>query len=168
MKSTRRLFLQETGLLALATVLPTAVLAQSSDALNPTFSEENLAGLKNLSAATFEPWIGSRFSISLNGVSKGWLLLTAVDSPSAPKAADLLEKPADWNGPRATSGNTPEVTSFALRFERTGTPLVQETYLLEHDWLGKFPLLLVPSGLAGSKTTCTATFSLFGSQESKL
>jgi hypothetical protein len=32
--------------------------------------------------------------------------------------------------------------------------------MLAHDWLGTFPLFLVPSGLAGPTSTCMAVFTM--------
>lgn len=150
MKSTRRLFLKETGLFAAATVLPVGAFSQEvRNAQNTTFDAENLSNLDGVSAETFARWIGSRMRVSLNGQARGSLVLIAVESKDSPAMVSS-----------ARSAVSPKVTSFLLTFRRTGTPLPQETYLLDHDWLGRFPLLLVPSGLPGPTSTCSAVFTL--------
>lgn len=149
MKSTRRLFLKETGLFAAATVLPVGAFSQEvRNAQNTTFDAENLSNLDGVSAETFEQWIGSRIRVSLDGQARGFLVLSAAKMLDTPTAAATREPSAG-----------PKVTSFLLTFRRTGTPLPQETYLLDHDWLGRFPLLLVPSGLPGPSSTCSAVLS---------
>jgi hypothetical protein len=68
--------------------------------------------------------------------------------------------------PRRSVG--PAITSFSLRFRKTGVALPQGTYTMDHDWLGTFPLFLVPAGKSGSQSTYTATFSVLdqtGSQK---
>jgi hypothetical protein len=166
MKSTRRLFLQGAALSALATGFPLSTLAQ--ELLNSGakgFDPEVLAIFDGVSAQTFEPWIGSQFRVSLNNLQQGSLVLLSVEEAEARASVELtaepsLENPLHRIGPLPSTSNAPAMTSFSLQFQRTGSPLRQETYMLSHDWLGTFPLLLVPSGLAGTPSTCTATFTL--------
>jgi hypothetical protein len=168
MKPTRRLFLQSAALSALATGLPLSAFAR--ELLNTGtkgFDPEVLAIFDGVSAQTFEPWIGSKFGVSLNNLHQGSLVLQSVKEAEAEAGANAelaagpyLESTFRRVSPLPGTSNAPPMTSFSLQFQRTGSPLRQETYMLSHDWLGTFPLLLVPSGLAGTPSTCTATFTL--------
>jgi hypothetical protein len=160
MSQTRRLFLHNAAFSAVAAGLfPTAFAQELLNRRSETFSREDLAVLDGVSMQTFEPWIGSRFLVSLKKKPLGSLILLSVDKidPPADDSAGSTNG-AHQSGPVPRPG--PAVTSFAIRFRRPGKPLPQDTYTLSHDWLGKFPLLLVPSGLTGPNSTCTAVFSL--------
>jgi len=166
MSPTRRMFVRNAALSAIAArFLPAAFASDRSGDRNETFSEENLVPLISASMKTFEPWIGSRFQISLNRNPKGSLVLVSVEDLSA-KAREELNSAGDFHriGPAPLPGDESSVSSFALHFRGSGTALPQETYLLSHDWLGTFPLLLVPSGLSTRRPTCTAVFTLIDKQ----
>jgi hypothetical protein len=162
--SSRRLFLQD-ATLALATVMfPMGGLSQNqlhdqSDVFNP----ENLTIFFGVSSQTFEQWIGSSFRVSLGKQSQGSLLLASVKVTEAAKS-QAREGITFQPGAGVIFGSLkqPSVASFSLHFQRSGTPLQQNTYLLDHNWLGTFPLFLVPSGLSARLSTCTAVFSLLG------
>lgn len=161
MKSTRRLFLKETGLFAAATVLPVGAFSQEvRNAENTTFDAENLSNLDGVTAETFERWTGSRFRVSLDGRAMGSLVLATVDKKDASATpAQRSSRPGEWVGPSAGSNPGLPLVSFTLVFQRSGAPLPQETYLLSHDWLGRFPLLLVPSGKPGPASKSFAVFA---------
>ena len=162
MKPTRRLFLQNAALSAIAATLPTAAFAQKllTDQ-NKTFAPEALALLDGISSRTFEPWIGSTFQVSLNNKPMGSLVLLSVEETDT-EAKDASASPEMGLriGPVRQPVNVPTMTSFSLHFQGAGTALKQNTYTVSHDWLGTFPLFLVPSGLSGMQPTCTAVFSL--------
>lgn len=120
---------------------------QGSSGNRTTETEDPLAAV---TAETFEAWIGSQFRASLNRKAVGTLTLLAVTTLK-PKLATT---------PASTPVASRATTSFALRFSVAGAPIAQETYTLEHDWLGTLQLLLVPSGAHWAQATCTAVFSL--------
>jgi hypothetical protein len=155
MATSRRHFLQDAAIVAAATAFPCGALA----AIPAAIDNEN--ALANLSAATFEPWIQSRFEVSRNSRSEGSLLLIAVNEAKPVKAGATPGNRTVGPGISPLSAlTTPKVDSFTLQFQRTGAPLPQETYTLKHAWLGTFQLLLVPSGIGGRISTCSAVFSL--------
>jgi hypothetical protein len=142
------MFLTKTGLVTAAALLPVSAFSQGrwsvdDNALDP----ENISHLGEFTAETFEKWVGSRFRISLNGNSLGTLLLAGVEKIDTSAAGK--DAPSGWVGRRILPAAGVELTMFNLKFKRTGTQLAQGTYLLDHDWLGKFPLLLVPGGPHG-------------------
>ena len=164
MNSTRRLFLQGAALSVIAANLPSAFAQEQLKGRNISFDPESLTLLNGVSSQTFEPWIGSSFSVSLNNKSSGSLVLLSVNNLK-PEARDVAPGP---NGlvprhPVPKPSFEEAVVSFSLKFRRIGEPLPQNTYILSHDWLGTFPLFLVPSGLPGPRSTCTAVFSLLNS-----
>ena len=161
MNPTRRVFLQNAALSVIAAGLPSAAFAQKlATDKNPAFAPENLTLFDGVSSRTFESWIGASFRVSLNKQPRGSLVLLSVDemnteamgTPGNPEIVTRI-------GRVPQSANGPMTTSFALHFQGSGTPLEQNTYTLSHDWLGTFPLLLVPSGLHGPRSTCTAVFN---------
>lgn len=166
MGPTRRHFLQSAVLSALAVNFPLSAFAQKL--LNRSgrdFDPETLVIFNGISPQTFEPWIGSRFRMSLNNKPQGSLVLLSVDNAGPEASTETKEEPYRANtvsrsGPVPRLSNEPVITTFALHFQRTGNALPQGTYMLSHDWLGTFPLLLVPSGLSEAQSTCTAIFSL--------
>ncbi len=177
MGPTRRHFLQRAVLSAFAVNLPLGAFAQKL--LNRSgkgFDPETLVIFNGVSRQTFEPWIGSRFQVSLNKKPQGSLVLLSVDDagPEAGPAAstEAKEEPYRANtfrrsGPAPRLSNEPLMSTFALQFQRIGNALPQDTYMLSHDWLGTFPLLLVPSGLSGAQSTCTAIFALLNQTRPK-
>jgi hypothetical protein len=162
MLRSRRLFLTNAALSLLAVKLPYSAFAQNHiNDQDYGFDPESLALFDGVSRQTFEPWIGSRFRLSLNNKSLGSLVLLSVSEISA----NAREAPDDSPAmPRARlahgSSDQSATTSFSLRFQGTGAALPQNTYMLVHDWLGSFPLFLVPSGRKGTGCTYTAVFTL--------
>lgn len=157
MSPTRRLFLQNATLATIAANLPFRAFAQNQVISEKGVEPESLTPFDGVSRQTFEPWVGARFLVSLNQKSMGSLVLLSVDDldPGTKTTPDSAGMPI--KGGSVTRAST--ITGFSLQFKRTGTPLRQDTYLLSHDWLGTFPLFLVPSGLFGVESTCTAVFA---------
>jgi len=178
MNSTRRLFLQKAALSIVAVNFPLATFCQKLlNSRTKGFDPETLTIFNGVSSQTFEPWIGSRFRVSLNNKPKGSLVLLSVndaDSETGPeKSVDAKQEPYRANtvrriGPVSGSSEASATASFSLHFQRIGNALPQDTYMLSHDWLGTFPLFIVPSGLAGAPSTCTAIFTLLKQTPSKL
>ena len=162
MDPTRRLFLRDAALsVIVASVAAPAFAQKPIIPRNEIFAPENLSTLDGISAQVFEPWIGSSFRVSSGNKSMGSLILLSVLEAGS-ETKNIASNPSlvrrVGQVPQATSGLA--VTSFSLRFQSSRATLPQDTYLLSHEWLGTFPLLLVPSGLSGTHTTCTAVFSL--------
>ena len=149
MHATRRQFVRLAAGIAFCAQFPLRGIAQrrGSGGERPADTENPLAGV---TAETFAAWIGSQFRATLNRQPAGTLTLLSVTTVEPKSVTTSAAKVV-------TSSAT---TSFALRFSKTGAPLTQETYTLEHEWLGTFPLLLVPSGAHTTPATCTAVFSL--------
>jgi len=173
MGSTRRSFLQRAALSALAVNSPLGALAQKLlNGPGRGFEPETLAIFNGVSRQTFEPWIGSRFLVSLNNKPQGLLLLLSVDDAAPEASPETKDEPYVANTVRRTgliprTSSESAITSFSLHFQRIGTALPQDTYMLSHDWLGTFPLFLVPSGISGAQATCTATFALLNQTRPK-
>lgn len=152
MSLTRRRFI-ETGSISL---LATAVLPRSfaSNIQDSRFSPEGIVALDSSSQQLFTKLIGESFTVSLNGSSKGSLTLISVTS-AAPASAAV----------KATLiGKTPvlppkPVACYSIRFQRSGTPLPQETYTLHNNGIGTFPLFIVPAGPGAKPDTYTAVFN---------
>jgi hypothetical protein len=149
MQPTRRHFVRLAAGIAFCAHFPLRGIAQnrSSGVDRAEETEDPLAGV---TAETFSAWIGSQFRATLNRQPAGTLKLLAVTTLD-PKPGTILA---------AKAVTSPAMTSFALRFSKAGAPLTQEAYTLEHDWLGTFQLLLVPSGAHSNPATCTAVFTL--------
>jgi len=160
MSLTRRLFLRNTALSAIAVKLFPAAFAQKHlIGQDQTINEENLAVLDGLTRQSFEAWIGSGFRASLNRKPMGSLILLSVEDES-PNIRDGSNGEASARpvGQVLRPGREP-AANFSLQFRASGAALPQDTYLLSHDWLGTFPLFLVPSGLSTRRPTCTAIFN---------
>jgi len=141
MSVTRRSFLSR----ATVTMLAGAVLPRA-------FAQSSSSFFDNISAETFKPFVGDRFSVSLNGRSQGSVTLTAVtQSPAAPPSA---------SAGAGSKSSTQALDTFTLKFRRAGAPLPQETYTLSQLSLGSFPLFLVPLSSSGSASTYIAVFNL--------
>ena len=149
MRPTRRQFVRIAAGVAFCAQFPLRGIGQNRGAKvdRAAEAEDPLAGV---TAETFSAWVGSQFRATLNRQPAGMLTLLSVTT--------LEPKPGTTSAAKGVA--SPSVTSFALRFSKTSAPLTQETYTLEHDWLGIFPLLLVPSGAHATPATCTAVFSL--------
>ena len=162
MRSTRRLFLHNATFSAIAaSVLPGAFGEGRSNGRAENFSQQDLAVFGGTSIRTFEPWIGSRFRVSLHGKPMGALVLLSVED-LIPKPITQSDSPATSNriGPEMRPVFEPEMSSFALHFKGPATALPQDTYKVTHDWLGSFSLFLVPAGPSARRATCTAVFTL--------
>jgi len=96
-----------------------------------------------LSRAEFAPHVGSSFGVRTEG-STSWLRLVAIEDGSAP-AGDYSNVPARFR----PKGPATKVDAFALRFVGPGAGLTQNTYVVEHASLGRFPLFLTPAGENG-------------------
>jgi hypothetical protein len=148
MKNDRRTFLKIASLSAAVTAVAPTGFALTARRAPAVLSDSTV--LIGLSAASFRPWIGSRFG--LVDYSSGYLELLSVDEQAEPTAL-----------PGAVGGRSKHAdytVSFALRFNIVGIAgqLKQDTYLLSHNGLGRFPLFLVPSNDAATRT-CSAQFS---------
>jgi hypothetical protein len=147
MSLSRRQFVYVASLSVVATSASPSLLAQSeAQAARETFTDEGTETLATLSLGDFEGLIGARFSISLSGRSLGQLTLVAataadpVKPSNTPHVAGQFAEPAPG---RAIEG-------FSLRFQGAGAMLPQDTYLMEENSLGAFPLFIVPASPAGS------------------
>ena len=162
MRPTRRQFMRRAGLSIIAANLPLNMFAQRSfKKPSQDWDPERLTLFDGVSAQTFEPWIGSRFRVSLNKQACGSLVLLSVDEDNP----ETTKEPQDANfvrraGPVLRLSKESPITSFSLHFQGSGASLPQDTYILAHDWLGNFPLFIVPSGLSGARSTYTAVFTL--------
>jgi hypothetical protein len=135
MTITRRKLLEMCSLVAASAAMPLQVLAKLAGAplgkVSSGKKNNDYDALWHMTAATFKPWIGSTFTIHLQGSKTALALLTDV--------TDL-----------STNPNKPW---FSLRFQGyPGTPLTQNTYVFENSVLGRFALLVVPTG-GGSQPT---------------
>ena len=80
MNSTRRLFLQKAALSIVTANFPFSAFCQKLlNSQTKDFDPETLVIFNGVSRQTFEPWIGSRFSVSQNNKSQGSLVLMSVD-----------------------------------------------------------------------------------------
>lgn len=149
MHATRRQFVRLVAGIAFYAQFPFRGIAQShgSSGERMAQTEDPLTGV---TAETFAAWIGSQFRATLNRQPAGTLTLLSVTTV----------EPKSGTTATAKVVASPAMTSFVLRFSKTGAPLTQETYTLDHDWLGTFSLLLVPSGAHTTPATCTAVFTL--------
>ena len=151
MKLSRRRAIQLASMSAIATAAGTAFAAGASSQNSGVFSNENLILYENISAAVFQPWVGTVFTISGPSGAGGKLTLKAVANLSA------LAPPAANTSSRTKVPGT-RVTGFTLTFQGTGKALPQTTYTLTHPGLGSFSVFLVPSGGKG-QPTYTAVFT---------
>lgn len=152
MKNDRRNFLKIASLSAAATTVFPHAFALTAPRAPAAGTDATV--LIGLSAASFKPWIGSRFG--LVDYSSAHLVLTNVDEQA--HSAAIAAPPVI--GHPAHSREINYTVSFSLRFQIIGMArqLRQDTYLLSHNGLGRFPLFLVPSGDSAS-STCSAQFS---------
>lgn len=96
-----------------------------------------------LSQKAFEPLVNAAFRVqSDTGAAQWFTLLSLRDmTPSAQIADSAMVTPRHFKIP-----TSPKTETFALRFQSTGEPLRQGTYVFEHAVTGKLPLFIVPSG----------------------
>jgi hypothetical protein len=148
MSVTRRNFLSRATVTMLAGAVVPRLFAQHG---TPTPASSSF--FDNISAETFKPFVGDKFSVALNGHSLGAITLIAVTQvPSA--------KPPTTAAGSGAKSSAPVLDTFTLRFRGSGVPLPQESYTLSQLSLGSFPLFLVPGSSGGSSPTYTAVFSL--------
>ncbi len=163
MKSTRRQFLVAAPIAISAASFRTLLAQRNPNPQGRSFDPDSLSILKDASAQTFEPWIGSSFRISLDSRQLGSLVLVSVveTGTKTPNSNDRWDSSAPPLNRIVTQQGAaaPSMVTFSLHFQGSGKILPQDTYILSHDWLGTFPLFLVPSG-PGGKTAYTATFTL--------
>ncbi|MGC1297267.1 MAG: hypothetical protein WA869_19740 [Alloacidobacterium sp.] len=162
MNPTRRSFLHGAALAVLTSTLSPLALAQRRLESKSEVMDENLSIFDHVSTETFEEWIGSSFKLSLNGKLVDTLVLVSVKKSNSPEALSS-SKGSRMVGKIPGASIGPSISSFSLRFRGTGNALPQDTYTLNHSWLGAFPLFLVPSGIGGARSTYTATFNVLNS-----
>jgi hypothetical protein len=163
MNPTRRSFLHGAALAVLTSTLSPLALAQRRlESKSEVMDDEKLSIFDHASTETFEPWIGSSFKLSLNGKLVDTLVLISVKKSNSPEALNG-SKGSRMVGKISGASIGPSISSFSLRFRGTGNALPQDTYTLNHSWLGAFPLFLVPSGKGGARSTYTATFNVLNS-----
>lgn len=167
MNPTRRSFLKRVVIATIATRISPLVFAQQQlENRSAVADAESPSVFDGVSPQTFERWIGGNFRLSLRNRQLGSAVLIAVKSINAPATLDdAATGRMVGRVPRRSPG--PAITSFSLRFRKAGVPLPQDTYTIDHDWLGTFPLLLVPAGTNGGQPIYTATFSVLDQPGSK-
>jgi len=140
MTITRRRFIQNLGAAALAAASLTStrsLFAQTSDGADELFTvpPESLSDpLNYLTKAHFEPFVDTFVQVRTGDKQIRLRLM---------KVSDLNR---EANEKRSFRGE-----SFSLVFEGSVKKLLpQDVYLIEHFALGKFSLLLVPSGIEGN------------------
>ncbi len=161
MEVSRRIFLRHSAVAAAAcAALPmqgwSSVQNPSSRSVNSkrtktkhasksSVSQQDADALQALTRAHFTDAIGTGFKVSLPGHENDaqWLRLMAVnDLPKlTPKNPGLMAVAPKSTVPLVAS------TGFSLSFNGTApNPLPQDTYVFEHDRLGRFALFIVPAG----------------------
>jgi hypothetical protein len=164
MNPTRRYFLQAAALAALTSKLPPVAFGQQHPkSQSEVMDDESLSIFDGISPDTFEQWIGSSFRMSLKGKQVDTVVLISVKKIGSPEIASN-PRTAHMVGTKAAA--RPSISGFSLRFRGTGNVLPQDTYTLTHNWLGTFPLFLVPSGPGTKQSTYTATFNLLSQAKS--
>lgn len=110
-------------------------------------SEQIYAGLSHIHRDAFAECIGSAFKVSSTSSDAGsafWLTLLRVQDLPAP----IMGNPASMAvAPPAGYTRGTQTSAFALEF--SGGPAAgvrQDTYFFQHDHLGEFAMLIVPSG----------------------
>jgi hypothetical protein len=155
MSLTRRHFVH----VASFSLLAHAAVAQKGPVFrDDPFNDENQDALEGVSAATFEPYVGERFTMSLPLHPSHALTLISVEK---------INPALNTEKPRMNS-HTPEAASqssicFALHFQGWGVAQPQGTYTVKHPALGGMAMLLVPSDLKANPPTYTAIFNLLES-----
>lgn len=160
----RRSFLQRSAMFAIATSASVPAFARGGQddlSISKGIGQQTLAGDPQ---STFEQWIGGKFSISLGKTALGTLTLASVESELFPKASSSVHAAAPSRAAAAVRPSGPlveEVRSTVLEFSRIGGFVPQETYTLDHDWLGTFTLLVVPCASMTHPITYLAIFTRF-------
>lgn len=162
MKPTRRSFLQKSAMFAIATSasIPAFARGEQDDL---TISQE--IGQQSLASdpqSTFEKWIDGEFRISWQNSALGSLTLASVESRLFPQnSTPEVASRQPVTGSRPSGPLVQEVRSTTLQFGWNRGFLRQETYTLDHDWLGTFNLLLVPCASMTKPITYLAIFTRF-------
>jgi hypothetical protein len=167
MNPTRRSFLKRVAIATIAARFSSLVFAQQQlENRSVVADADSPSVFDGVSPQTFERWIGGNFRLSLRNRQLGSAVLVSVKNINAPAALDdSTASRMVGRVPRRSVG--PAITSFSLRFRKVGVSLPQDTYTIDHDWLGTFPLLLVPAGTSGGQPTYMATFSVLDQPGSK-
>jgi hypothetical protein len=87
-----------------------------------------------LSASTFEPHIGTEFSVALPDIGQ-----VADQDVASLRLVDVIRRPAQAGAPRTDP--------FTLEFTGPPSALEQRIHTLSHTILGALELFLVPIGL---------------------
>jgi hypothetical protein len=156
----RRNFLQNAALITTASLMRGSLLKAQSSAVASARPREvsELVRVGEVSMADFQRRVGGVFRISLYGVPVGKLTLLSVNQISMPKTEDS-GRPR--SGKQRVIDPATQPVTFHLLFRQHGSPLPQETYLLEEDWLPPVSLLLVPSSRQSVPATFSATVTQF-------
>ncbi|HEY1806687.1 MAG TPA: hypothetical protein VGG45_19610 [Terracidiphilus sp.] len=157
MPVSRRKFLGTASLTLLGTTVVPSALAEIGGAqTDDRFSPDHMKALIGATSARFKPLIGDNFTVTApDGARYSWKLINVTDAESA---IEPEEGPASFHP--ASRPKSVQATSFTLTFRGAGDTLPQETYTLEHESLGTFPLFVVPSGPEETPPRYSATFSL--------
>lgn len=140
MNLSRRRAIQLASMSAIATAAGSAFAAGAAQS-EKIFSDQNLTLYANMSAATFQPWVDTDFTLSSQRRGIDTLVLKSVSDLTAlaPPASDAASRVKE------ASTGTP-VTGFMLKFQGRGPAQPQDTYVLTNHALGSFSAFLVPAG----------------------
>jgi Ser/Thr protein kinase RdoA (MazF antagonist) len=150
------MFLQKAAAAAIITAGFPRLWGQEEERELTTTELIGLETLRSATAENFEQWIGGKFRLKLRGAPWGSVVLTKVSAETSPHPRKSPMSEAMPVEPRPGQVMVPEVDAIFLVFKRSNTPLDQETFTLDHDWLGTFDLLLVPSRNRRGTTFSTA------------
>lgn len=146
MKLSRRRAIQLASMSALATAAGSVFAASSTS--DKIFSDQNLSLYGNMSAATFEHWVGTDFVLSGQKGAGDTLVLKSVSDLSTLAPATSATTPQAKG-----SSSGARVNGFMLEFQGSGAALPQNTYVLTNHAVGSFSAFLVPAGSGQPKYT---------------
>jgi hypothetical protein len=94
-------------------------------------------GLQHMTRESFLPHVGSGFKVSRGSSQPIWIrLIAAQEFPTDPSHDQAIK-----------AASAKKTTTYMLRFLGSSTEVLRQgIYTLEHDKLGTFKLMLVPSG----------------------
>jgi hypothetical protein len=159
MMPTRRSFLQQAAVVALASSAPLRAFADDPERELTASERIGLETMASDPEETFSRWIGSAFRVRLRGKAKGTLVLSSVESNVFPHPESDRAQHVTGLGSTEVPVRVAELKATMLHFQRKSSWLEQDAYTLDHDWLGTFDLVLVPSAAQGGPSTCSATLS---------
>lgn len=135
MSVSRRRFIK-TGIVATVCAgLPLKSVLAGAGQETQSSSSDVLRQLSYYTKSTFDPYVNTRFRVSLSPTNTRTLKLTEVN--------DYLASLSQQAGGAITFGDE----SFTLLFTiPPGKPFPQDTYLIKHDALGTFYMFIVPVG----------------------